>query len=381
MKKMVFFISLLCIFGLTACIHQIKNTHDVKHLAWVTNEKDNNLMVVNLQTGRVIKTIPTGKRPHALVFTKEGKGYVNNRGEPSLTVIDAEGMSVLKTINLPATSMQLALSPDGKTLAVSYKDALKISLIDTSTDTIISTINIGPDQPDRKLVRIKHPFWSRDGRYVYAGDNLNHTVVKIDASTHRVVATTPVHATVHHFVTAPDGKIWIANGKAEDGSLRVTILDSSGSRVVDTITIPMSGGEKAKGHHGVFSPDGRFFYFCNEGGRTVAIIDVATHRVVKTLQAGVGAGHVYFSRDGRRAFVVSHHDNVVTAVDTSSQEVIKFIRAGSGKKEGHSGYVSEDGIFYMLNAADGSIEAIDADSLTLKSQIKVGRGCMIMVVR
>ncbi len=47
----------------------------------------------------------------------------------------------------------------------------------------------------------------------------------------------------------------------------------------------------------------------------------------------------------------------------------------------HSGYIGADGSFYMLNAADGMINRIDSETLTLHSQIKVGRNPMIMVVR
>ncbi len=100
-------------------------------------------MVVDLETEKVIRTLATGRTPHALVFTATGKGYVNNRGEHSLTVIDGNNLTVLKTIALPATSMQFALSPDGKTLAVGYKDALLITLIDTATQRIIKTVAVG----------------------------------------------------------------------------------------------------------------------------------------------------------------------------------------------------------------------------------------------
>jgi YVTN family beta-propeller protein len=69
----------------------------------------------------------------------------NNRGTKELTIIDANGLEVLKTLPLPATSFQLALSPDGKTLAVAYKDTLKVSLIDTVTDEIVKTIPVGKE--------------------------------------------------------------------------------------------------------------------------------------------------------------------------------------------------------------------------------------------
>jgi len=349
--------------------------------AYVTNEKDADLMVADLKTEKVVATLPTGKVPHALLFTPDGKGYVNNRGERSLTVIDGVNMKMLRTIHLPATSMQIALSPDYKTLAVGYKDALKITLIDTDTDTVITTLDIGPDRTGDKPVRIKHPFWSKDGRFVFAGDELNMNVVKIDAGARKIAATIPLHATTHHLSTAPDGNIYISHGKDANGALKITVLDPISDQVVKTIPIPLAPGEKANGHHGTFTPDGKFYYFCNEGGRTLAIIDTAKLTVVKTLQAGEGAGHTSFSHDGKKAFVVCHADNVVTVIDTATRQVIKNVQAGTGKKQGHSGYVGEDGSFYMLNAADGTINRIDGQSLTLRSRIKVGAQPMIMVVR
>jgi len=338
-------------------------------------------MVVDLETEKIVATLPTGKVPHALVFTPDGKGYVNNRGERSLTVIDGVTMKVLRTIALPATSMQIALSPDNKTLAVGYKDALKITLIDTGTDAVTTTLDIGPDRPGDKPVRIKHPFWSKDGHFVYAGDELNMSVVKIDVGAGKIVANIPLDATTHHLTTGPDGKIFVSHGKDMNGALNITVLDPTSDGIIKTIPIPLAPGEKANGHHGTVSPDGKFFYFCNEGGRTLAIIDTSKLTVVKTLQVGEGAGHAYFSPDGKKAFVVCHADNVVTVIDTNTQQVINNVQAGTGKKQGHSGYFAEDGSFYMLNAVDGMINRIDGASLTLHSQIKVGDKPMIMVVR
>ncbi len=380
MRTLIKGLATLAVFCLLAACAAMRPAAD-HHLAFVTNEGSANLMVVDLVTEKVVKTLATGKKPHALVFTPAGKGYVNNRGEHSLTVIDGRDPAVLGTIPLPATSMQLALSPDGRTLAVSYRDALAVSLIDTAADTVRATVTIGPDRPGKKPVRIKHPFWSADGRFIYAGDNLNHTVVKIDAAAGRVAAVIPLGATVHHFVTAPDGTIYVCEGKDDQGRLNVAVLDAESDRIIATIPIPLSPGEKAFGHHGAFTPDGRFFYHCNEGGRTLAIIDTAVRKVVKTIETANGAGHTYFSRDGKRAFVVGHHDNRVTVVDTATQRITRNITVGRGKKEGHSGYVAEDGDFYMLNAADGAIERIDGRTLTLASRIEVGAKPMIMVVR
>lgn len=131
-----------------------------ERFTFVTSEADNSLTIIDLKTEKMIKRLPMGETPHALVFTKTGKGYVNNRGSRNLTVINGNTFNIIKTIPLPASSFQLALSPDGKTLAVAYKDALQISLIDTVTDTVIKTIAIGKE-PGRMIkgAVMKHPYW------------------------------------------------------------------------------------------------------------------------------------------------------------------------------------------------------------------------------
>ena len=82
-------------------------------------------------------------------------------------MIDANKLDVIKTIALPATSFQLALSPDGKTLAVACKDALKVSLIDTATEAIVKTVAIGKEPEGVfKGAMMKHPYWSKDGLHL-----------------------------------------------------------------------------------------------------------------------------------------------------------------------------------------------------------------------
>ncbi len=53
---------------------------EATRLAYVPSEGDNNLTVVDLMTEKVIKTLPTGKTPHVLAFTKGGKCYVEQQG-------------------------------------------------------------------------------------------------------------------------------------------------------------------------------------------------------------------------------------------------------------------------------------------------------------
>lgn len=351
--------------------------------AFVPSEGDNNLMIVDLINEKVVKTLPTGKTPHALAFTKEGKGYVNNRGSKDLTVIDGNTFEVMKTISLPATSFQLALSPDGKTLAVAYKDALKTSLIDTSTDTIKKTVDIGKEPEGVfKGARMKHPYWSRDGRFLYVSDNVNNTIVKIDAAAFEIKAIITLPGSNHYIHPSPDGKLLYAVNETTKTGTSVTLIDADTDMIIKDIPIPLEAGEPGLGHHGEFTKDGKFFFICNEGGRTVAVINAARKEVVKTLKTGMGAGHPAMRRDGKYIFVIHHKDNVLTVIETAKQEVIKSINVGTGKKQAHGSYFSPDGkSFYMINAEDNMLVRIDVAKTEVASKIPVGKSAMYFGIR
>ena len=350
---------------------------------YVTNEGDNNLMIIDLNTEKLAKTIPTGKTPHAIAFTKDGKCYVNNRGSEDLTVIDANKLEIIKTIPLPAISIQLALSPDDKTLAVAYKNALKLSFVNTATDEIVKTVAIGKEPEGVfKGAMMRHSYWSKDGRYLYASDDVNNDIVKVDSSTGEIKAKIAIAGSTHYIHPSPDGKLLYAVNETTKAGTSVTLIDSDTDNIIKDITVPLEPGEKGLGHHGVFTKDGKYFFVCNEGGRTVAIIDTVKQEVVRTLRVGIGAGHPAMTTDGKYIFVIHHKDNVVAVIDTRKQEVIKIFPVGTGKKQAHSGYFTPDGkYFYMINAEDNVINKVDVEKMEVLSRIPVGNSAMFFGVK
>jgi YVTN family beta-propeller protein len=379
MKK--YFVVFLLFLGVLSGVTSLAASD---RFAFVTSEGDNNLAVIDLNTEKIVKTLPTGQTPHALAFTKDGKGYVNNRGSKELTVIDGNKFEVIRTIVLPATSMLVALSPDDKTLAVVYKDALKVSFLDTATDAIIKTIVIGKE-PDGvfKGAMMRHPYWSKDGNFVYATDDVNNNIVKIDAKTAEIKATIALPGPSHYLHPSLDGKLLYSVNEAEKGGgTSVTVIDGNTDKIVKDVPIPLETGEQGSLHHGEFTRDGKYFFVCNEGGRTVAIMDTAKQEIMKTVKAGMGAGHPAMTRDGKYIFVIHHKDNVVTVIDVPKQEVIKTISVGAGKKQAHASYFTPDGKYlYMINAEDNVMNKIDVTKMEVVSKFTVGKSSMFFGVK
>ena len=344
-------------------------------LMYVANEGEHNVMVVNLDTEQVLATLQTGNNPHAVVFAGGNKAYINNRGSQYLTVIDTERLEVSGTIPLQATSFQLALSPDGETLAVSYKDALMVSLVDVSSNLIVATIPIGETPADGFSEKpMKHPFWNKDGSYLYVQNNIENKIVIIDPVTFAIAAEIAMPGSNHDLVSSANGETLYAVNQNTDSGTSLTVIDAVYDYVITDITIPLLPGEVGFGHHGDLTPNGKIFYFCNEGGYSVTLVDTVNMQVIKSIIVGNGAGHPVFSNNNQKVFIIPHKDNMVSVIDASSQEVIANIPAGVGKKLAHSSYVSADGKYlYAINVYDQNIVKIDTSNLNVVSTIAVGK--------
>ncbi len=296
MRGSLFYVIMLCAV--------LVSTAESATLMYVANEGDNTVTVVNLETEKIVTEIPTGEgsTPHAIVFAK-GKAYVNNRGSEYLTVIDTEALEVRGEIPLEAISFQLALSPDGETIAVSYKNALKVSFVDVATDTV-STLHLADPPVGGFLEKpMKHPHWSKDGTHLYVQNNIDNHLVKVDVASgnYAVAKEIPMPGSNHDLVPSANDKIMYAVNQNTLTGTSLTVIDAEHDEIIQDIPIPLLEDEIGFGHHGGLTRNGKTFYFCNEGGHSVSLVDTVKLEVRKTLVVGNGAGHSVFSKIIRRS--------------------------------------------------------------------------------
>ncbi len=122
--------------------------------------------------------------------------YGANRGLTAdlstVTAFDANSRQILARIPVGASPYQTVLSKDGKRLYVSNWSSRNVSVINTATNTVVATIEVGTNPNDMKL--------SADGRLFVACSNDN-TVRVIDTVGLRVIETIATSLTPH----APEG--------------------------------------------------------------------------------------------------------------------------------------------------------------------------------
>jgi len=152
---------------------------------------------------------------------------------------------------------------------------------------------------------------------------------------------------------------------ANKGNQTLGIIDPEEGREI--AEVPEGG---ITGHEVAASPDGQTAYvpiYGNSGvgrpgtdGRTMAVIDLASHRVVKTLDFDKPLRPhcaVFGPKDGL-LYVTTELANSITVVDPRSLRIVSSIP--TGQRESHMLAITQDGKRgYTANVGPGTVSAID----------------------
>lgn len=100
------------------------------------------ITVVEPATGRVLRTVPTGKGAHTLFPSPDGRLiYATNRVDSTISVLDAASLRVERTLDVKGGPDDLEFAPDGKIWA-SLRFAQSVAVIDPSSGAV-QRISVG----------------------------------------------------------------------------------------------------------------------------------------------------------------------------------------------------------------------------------------------
>jgi YVTN family beta-propeller protein len=283
------------------------------------------LAIVDPVTLQVVAHIPVGDDPHEVVASADGKtAYVSNYGFGAfhtLAVIDLVGQKQMPFIDLGALR-----GPHGLVFAqgkvwFTAEAAKAIGSYDPATGKIDWIMGTGQDRTHMLYV-------FPDGKRIVT-TNVNSTTVTIIEKTEGgpsgpppgapggdwKLTVIPVGRGSEGFDVSPDGKeAWVAN--AQDGT--VSVIDMATKKVVATLEVNVPGANRLK-----FTPDGRHVLIT--AGSALVVLDAATRKEVKRLATVQGSGGIQMEPNGERAFVACGPDGNVTAIDLKTLEAVGHV--------------------------------------------------------
>lgn len=209
--------------------------------ALVCQSMGNALAEVDLESAKQVSVVPVGNAPWGVVFSADGKrAYVSNwggrRARPgektgdsagtaivvdehgvassgTVGVVDVERSKMIAEIPVGLHPGAMALSPDGRKLYVANANSDSVSVIDTTADAVVGTINV---KPDEKLPWGSLPNGlaiSADGRTMFVAVGGNNAVAVVDlAGGGRVKGFVPA-GWFPGAVAVSGGQLYVANVK------------------------------------------------------------------------------------------------------------------------------------------------------------------------
>ncbi len=301
---------------------------------------------------------------HVLEDPARGCFYAGNF-DGGLARIPAAG-GPQRVLDLGGALIGLALSSDGRRLAVNGAHDLVLRLVDPDAWAVVACVSLGdPAEAPRHAhmthgLASTHPLWLPDGSGVLTQDNIHEELVLVGRDgglqTRRAMP-----CGVHALLPAGDGTVLALAEGTVDGTVapRVVVLALPELRVVREVEVPLAPDEPAKLHHAALSPDGELLVVANMGplhgerpGRSVVALRWRTGEVAWRADGPSHAGHVRFV-DGGRVAVLGHSDADVVLLDARDGRPAGRWSVPGARSLGHALAHERGGTLLLLDAGAG----------------------------
>ena len=243
-----------------------------------------------------------------------------------------------------------------------------ISLIDPKTYKETGRVTIGK-QPH-------HMMATPDDDALLIGNTANNELMFIDrktgALTHKMPMLDP-----YQLAFSPDRKWFVTT------ALRMDYVDIyNGDDIIKRRDVAKPVARVKTGaipSHLTFTNDSKLIYVTEQGAASVAVIDVATQKVVQNIHVGEGPAGIWTSPDDKEIWVGVMGAHHVAVIDRAAGKVVATVPTGTGA---HNVFPRGDGKHIMVsNRVANTVSMIDwkARKVVEEYPVKGGPDCLEIV--
>jgi YVTN family beta-propeller protein len=315
---------------------------------YVSNERSDNVSVIDGVTRQTVATIPVGKRPRGIHVSPDGKTvYVAVSGTPpepppkldangnpifqkghdddddaknadksadGIAMIDVAQRKLVGKLPAGSDPEQFALSADGTRLFISNEDVGTASVLNIASGKVEKIIPVHKE-PEGAGVR-------PDGKVFYITCETDGEIFAIDATTFKVITHFNVGGRPRSVDFLSDGtRAFIPSESA--GQLHV--IDSINHQVLETIALPKGSRPMCV----KVSPDGKKVYAGAGRAGTICVMDAQSHQVLNSIKAGKRPWGIIISPDGKFLYSANGPSNDISVIDLETEKEVQRIPAGS----------------------------------------------------
>jgi YVTN family beta-propeller protein len=301
-------------------------------------------------------TAPTAPPPAAA----SRKAYIGLFGDGAIGVLDTMDKRILKTIPVSAPD-GLVISPDGKKVFVSSADTASVKVLDTRTDSLVASIDVGAKPAGLTI--------TPDGHWLVASVGGADEAVLIDAGSNEIVRHVPV-GQAHSSCVTPDGRYAYVGSQV---STAPAVVKVDLEQDTPPTTFPVDKSPRA------LACETEAIYFTVVGLDAVERLDPATGKLDTPITSGGSPHDVRAAQAGETELVVSQTAGDLEFIDVASASVIANVPTG---KLAHWITLSPDhSVAYVTNEGDNNVSVVNLASRSVVDTIEVGQAPRKMAIQ
>lgn len=284
----------------------------------VLNKSGHDASFIDLDSGEIVTTLPTGRGPHELVVTSDGRWAVGTdyAGGNSLTVFDVINKRVNRTIDLSDYPRPhgILLLPGEQEVIVTSEASQNLVVVNFRTGEIVRSI--GTLQQGSHMVAL-----SQDGSRAYTSNGGDDSVSVIDVKGDGFQRAISVPDRPEAITTNKAGtQIWVGSNDEQV----VSVYDADNGELL----AQWSGFEWP--YRILLTRDERFAIIPDLGRDEIRFFDVASKRELGSIDlAGARPEGVVLYPDDRTLFLALAGRDRVLVIAIDSREILGEYPAGS----------------------------------------------------
>ena len=313
-----------------------------KEALYVCQTTRNQVAVIDLATDEIVKEIPVGAKPMALIKSPDNRYiYVANSGSGDVYIINTLSGEIDAKISMGNQPVAMAVNKAGDKLYALDYYLNRVSVLDLMLRSMIGVYELNTYGFDE---RIEPPDCCSDifgepmgaGRKpsaivldeaenrIYVGNMGTWDVAVIDVAKEKEEKVYDAIFGINDmFLAGPGKKLFIsAAGNEIEINDSILILDTKGGEIIDKLKVGVKPVSMA------LSPDGLIIYVITQKDTMLTGLKVVTGEIINQCLLKGEPGDIAISEDGNKAFVANVLDGTVLIMDTNTYSVLKTIEAG-----------------------------------------------------
>jgi DNA-binding beta-propeller fold protein YncE len=272
-------------------------------LVWVGVEDADELVLVDVEAGKVVERHEVPGPPHNVTVARDGTAAAALYGGDHLVTV---GRDRLAAVDLGATPHDVKAV--GRLFVVANEAAKRIDIVRGRRHT--GSISLRAEPHDLAV--------APDGRSLWITLNGTDELAVVNLRERRATRYVSTGQSPHDILFSPGGQLWVTDWQ---GPVHVFRADGKLRRSVEL-------GEEA--HHLAFTPDGREAWITDHGVNKAFVVDTRSLRVVASLAVPGAPHHVAVTADGSLAAVADHDNGTLVVYDVRRRKNVRTIEVGPG---------------------------------------------------